>query len=374
MVQVYTRTGLKQQALDRRKKQVMEMPDSAVKDTFLRELETGKIPTARLNGVQLNTITRETKQPGAVAEFIGTDTYAPAFTERRRYEVEAGRDLEPELYPLIYSVTVDESLPKTVDIFSLGPAGVVFEDVKEGGQVKFASVNSRTKSVSMVHKAVGLEYTEDIFLYNQSWQLPILERQFGQAHNAMLNGVHMAPILDFSYQSANTTDGTTLTTFRATAQLPEKYLRTIEAAITASSTDKTNPRRGPYALLVSSADVFTAERALGRVPQEGFDRQSSAIGRVQSVVEYDGWTGTRGKKSTTYAGVPSGTAFLIHLGNRDEDFQSFFKHQLREQMDQGELVRFIMARTVYDVRFGVFADPVRSVQKITWPTAASGAS
>ena len=95
---------------------------------------------------------------------------------------------------------------------------------------------------------------------------------------------------------------------------------------------------------------------------------------MNTILEYDGWSGTRGKKSTTYDGVPAGTAYLVSLAHRTEDFMSMFKHGLRRQMDQGSLLKFIMARTVWDVRFGVFADPKRSVQKITWPVAGSGAS
>src|SRR5690606_10825447 len=107
------------------------------------------------------------------------------------------------------------------------------------------------------------EYSKDLVIFNSLWNVPIVERQMGVAHNALLNHLHLYPIINFNYQAANqtaaVTTGTTLT---------EDYLLTIEAAITAGRTDTTNPRRGPYTLLVSSSDVFSVERALMRVPQQ----------------------------------------------------------------------------------------------------------
>lgn len=377
-VKIITRESLKQQTIDRRlqaAKARYQSGNTAVLHA-IAELENGQIPRAQLpEGFDIRQHIRVVGEGNqAVAEFIGTGNFAKQFYERQRYEVEAGRDEEPLLYPALYSVVTDASLPRVLSIYTLGPAGVVFEEVTEGGEVKFASVGEGDKNVTMRHWAVGLEYTEDLFIYNELWRLPNIERGFGISHNALLNHIHMTPILTHSYAAANQTDGTALTTFKATASMPEKYLRAIESAISSATTDKTNPRRGPYALVVSGADVFTVERALNRVPQQGFDLQSSALGRVRSVIAYDGWTGTRGKKATTYDGVTSGKAYLVDLGNRAYDFQSFFKQPLRQQRGDGDLSRFIIEQVIWDTRFGVFADPKRAVQEITWPVAASGAS
>lgn len=381
-VKIITKETLKQQTLERRiasmQARLATQGSNALAMRAIAEMETGVIPRAQFPEnfdirQHINVVQGGPGKP-SVAEFIGTGDFAKQFYERQRYEVEAGRDDEPLLYPAIYQVTTDSSLPRVVSIYTLGPAGVVFEEIQEGGEVKFASVGEGDKSVTMKHYGVGLEYTEDLFIYNELWRLPNIERQFGVAHNALLNHIHMHPILTHSYKVANKTDGTALTTFAATVSMAEKYLRTVETAISAATTDKTNPRRGPYALVVSGADVFTAERALNRVPQQGFDLQSSALGRIQAVVAYDGWTGTRGKKQTTYDGVTSGTAYLVDLGNRMYDFQSFFKQPLRQQRGDGDLTRFIIEQVVWDTRFGVFADPDRAVHEITWPTAASGYS
>ena len=297
-----------------------------------------------------------------VYEFIGTDSFGEEWYERQRYEIDAGRDQEPILYTPIYEEIRDSSLPKNVPINRIGPGGVVLQEIEEGGEVKFASIGESADTVSLVHYGVGLEYSDDLVAYNQFWQVPIVERQVGIAYNALLNHVHLNPILTFSYAAANQTPANT-----AGATVQEDYLLTIQDAITNSKTDTTNPRRGPYALLVSSGDVFAVERALTRVPQEGVAIQiGQTFDQISTVIAYDGWTGTRGKLTTTYSGVSSGTGYLIDLGRRGSTFQSFMKQDLSEYGRDEDVSRFLM-QIVWDTRFGAFSDPVEAVEEITWP-------
>lgn len=364
---------LKDQRIKERIKLLEARPANASRDAQLAKLHQGEIPEIAFpKDFNFESVLKKVGKGGVIGEFVGNGDFNVQFITRQRYEVDAGRDLEPLIFPAIYEVVEDANLSKHVEIYVLGPGGVVFEEVMEGGEVKFASVDERAQTVEIRHYGVGLEYSEDLFLYNQLFRIPRLERQFGQAYNARMNNVHMTPILTQSYTGNNVTDGTALTTFRQTADLAEKYMRAIESAIATASSDSTYPRRGPYVLLCSSADQFTLERALGRVPQQGFDAQSSARGRVSSIVVYDGWSGARGKKTATYSGVSAGTAYLIDTSYKAFDFQSYFKHGLRQRMGNEDVSRFIMAQTIWDVRVGVFADPLRAVHKITLPTATSG--
>src|SRR5690606_26720258 len=175
-----------------------------------------------------------------------------------------GRDQVPLLYTPIYREIRDANLPRNISIQRIGPGGVILEEVSEGGEVKFASVQSSEAAVRIRHYGVGLEYSKDLVVFNELWGVPIVERQVGIAYNALLNHIHFSPILTASYTAANQTAAVT-----TGATLTEDYFLTIEAAITAGRTDTTNPRRGPYALLVSSANLFTVEKALTRVPQQG---------------------------------------------------------------------------------------------------------
>jgi hypothetical protein len=316
---------------------------------------------------RLDSVVRET-----VAEFIGTGDVSEEFITRRRYEVDAGRDMEPLLFGSIYDPIIDSTLPEIIPIHVMGPGGVVLEELREGEEVKFATIGDYEKSVRLHTYGVAVEYTKEMRIFNRLFQVPMIERRAGIAYNAKINQVQFEPIRTYTYTAANQTDGTALDTFLATASLPEKYLRTLEAAIVASTEDPTNPRRGPYDLVVAAGDMFTVERMLNRVNQEGTSVQSSALGMIQNVIVYNGWTGVRGKKSFSYPGVASGKAYLVHKGNKMEDWMYFVKQPLEMVMGNPDVSRRVEAQTVWDTFFTVYAAPNRAVEEITWPGATDG--
>jgi hypothetical protein len=303
--------------------------------------------------------------PGAVAEYIGSDNFSIEWSRRQYFEIDNGRLQEPLLYPAIYDVMTNSAFPAVVNLERLGPAGVVFERVEEGGEVKFASVTGSSISIPIYQYAVGIQYTKRLFMFNELWNLGLVEREAGIAYNALLNHVHLSPIINHSYGAANTTPASTSGT-----TLEEKVTRTIENAMVASVDDTTNPRYGPYVILCSSGSEFLIRRALTYVPQQSFSYQTPAIlDNIQNIIVYNGWTGTRGIKETTYPGVTAPTCFLIDIGRRDRHFKSLWKQDLQMTMGNPDVSRFIMEQSVWDVWFGMYADPTGAVQKITLPTS-----
>jgi hypothetical protein len=298
-----------------------------------------------------------------IYEFMGSDTFGTEWTTRQRYEVNAGRDEEPLVYQPLYEEIRDAGLPKHVDVNTMGPGGVVFEEVFEGGEVKFSSITAGEYTVPIRHWATGLEYSKDLVLYNATWNVALVERQMGVAHNALLNHLHLGPIIAYSYAAANQTAAVT-----SGATTTEDWMLTLEAAIAAARADTTNPRRGPYILLVSTANVFMVERMLTRAPQVGVSIQAtSALDAVRSVIAYDGWTGTRGGKVTTYPGVTAGKAYLISQQYRGQDMVSFVKQDLQNEGTQEDISRFL-TQSVWDSYLGVYCNPLRSVEEISWPS------
>jgi hypothetical protein len=297
-----------------------------------------------------------------IYEFVGTDSFGAEWQQRQSYEVNAGRDEEPLLYQPLYDIVSDSSLPKNVDVNRIGPGGVIFEEVFEGGEVKFSSITSSEYTVPIRHWATGLEYSKDLVIFNELWNVPLIERQMGIAHNALLNHLHLNPILSYTYAASNQTAAVT-----SGATLTEDYFLTLEAAVTASKTDTSNVRRGPYTLLISSSNMFTMEKALQRVPQQGETQQSSLLDMIRNVIVYDGWSGTRGNKTVTYSGVTANKAYLISQQYRGQDFRSFEKQSLQNEGMQQDISRFL-TQTVWDSYYGVYANPLRAVEEITLPT------
>lgn len=320
-------------------------------------------------GFRLDQHMREMGKAGdghRIYEFVGTDTFGPEWTKRQQYEIDAGRDEEPLLYPPLYEITANSGLPKNVDVSTIGPGGVVFEEVFEGGEVKFSTIASGQYSIAIRHWGTGLEYSKDLVLYNELWNIGIVERQMGVAHNALLNHLHINPIIAYSttpgYPAANKTAANT-----SGATTTEDWMVTLEDALKHAKADTTNPRRGPYTLLINASNIFSIEKMLQPANQIGTSVQAStALSAVRNIIAYDGWTGRRGNKTVTYPGVAAGKAYLISQQYRGQDFRSFEKQALQNEGQQVDISRFL-TQTVWDSYYGVYANPLRSVEEITWP-------
>lgn len=363
-LRVITKETLKREALDRH---IQRAQAKGVSTEVIEQLHSGTIPYARMVDFNSNRDMRLAKGSDGqtVAEFIGAGSLPTSFFERQRFEVQNGRDMEPMLYPAIYMGVQDATLPEMFTINQTGPVGAVFERIDEGGEVKFASLGSSTKSVTLYQYAAGIEYSDRIFRFNQLFRLPFIERQFGQAFNALMNHIHFNPILTYSYGASNQTAASSTGT-----TLVEKMHNTFDSAIQNSRDDSTWPRRGPYTILCASANLSTIRRAVERVPQQGFQQQSPEVfDNIRAIIAYDGWTGTRGKKSTTYSGVTANKAYLISLSHMDEDLQSYVQQPLRMQRGDGDLSRFIVEQVIWDTWFGVYASPRAAVEEVTLPTS-----
>lgn len=299
-----------------------------------------------------------------ITEFIGNDDFSEAFVERQRYEVDAGRQEEPLLYQPLYDTIQDSNLPKKVDIYLLGPGGIIFQEIKEGGEVIFGTIGESTETVSIKQYAAGIEYTMQMVMYNETWNFSIVERAAGIAHNALMNHLHLYPYIDFTYAATNKTGASAVG-----ADLTEKYATTIENAIVHSKQHKKYPRRGPYDLLISSSNMFTVEKALLRVQQQGFSKQSSALSMIRNIIVYDGATVTRGKETVEYTGVTAGKGYLISKQYKRRDASSWVKRGLTSRSGNPDISRFIEEQTVYDVHLGTYTNPLRSVEEITFPTS-----
>lgn len=292
-------------------------------------------------------------------EFIGTDDFAAEWYTRQRFNIDVGRDEEPTLFEPLYNIERSADLPKIIEIFSIGPAGVIFEEITEGGEVKFATMGESTKTARLRHYGVGVEYTKDMEAFNELWRIPTVERQVGIAHNALLNHVHLSPFLTQTYAAANKTAASAVGT-----TLEEKFAKTLENALTHAKAGK---RRGPYYLVCSSAQRYMLERVLQPVAQQGFTLQSSALGEIQGLIVYDGWEGTRGLKEIAYPGVTSGTGYLVSVSHKMEDHQAFVKQDLQVEVGNADVSRFVRAQNVWDTYFGAYCAPAASTEEVTWP-------
>lgn len=308
-----------------------------------------------------------------VWEIIQPETFGTTWTTRQMYEIQAGRDSEPLLYNPLFLTMTDENFPSAVQINSLGPGGVVFNQLLPGGETKFANIQSGTKTIPILDYTVGLEYSLRMVVYNEFWEVPIFERQAGVASNALLNHLHLFPFLNANYASspANQTAASTVG-----VNLAEKTLRTLEDAVRQSATDMTttllgfpNTRRGPYAILCSTNNVFTIERALNSANVIGVDMNSSAKGRIGTIIAYDGWTGIMNGEVTTYPPVQPNIAYLIDINaaTRMAYARDLVKFIMRKLVGNEDVSRLVASQEVLWNSLGVYVNPLAMAQQITLP-------
>src|SRR5690606_9431052 len=90
--------------------------------------------------------------------------------------------------------------PQTFTAKEFGPVQVVFLQKYEGGEVRFGDIGAEVeKVVTIVTWAAGIEYSEDMIEFNQTWRLSEVGEAFGEAYNKLLNNIHLYPIINGTY-------------------------------------------------------------------------------------------------------------------------------------------------------------------------------
>ncbi len=269
-------------------------------------------------------------------------------------DVELGREQVQLLYQLIYERIQDANLPRVLDAKWALTGTVVFTEHIEGEEVKFGRLQAEQGPIARILTyAAGFEYTKEMKDFNEAFSVEILNRGIGEAYNALLNHIHLAPIISFSYQAANKTAYQGVTGDLAWVG--------VYKTITKALADAAKAKRPGTVLLASTADQANIEMAL----KGGYQIEGTvypAISGIQSVIYYDGWDTTVGKKSYSYPGVTPGKAYLIRP---KRGFKELLKQDLRVEATSGDLSRLVESQIVAYAYRGVYAAIEENVQELT---------
>ena len=269
-------------------------------------------------------------------------------------DVELGREQVPILYRPIYSKIEDKNLPPVIDAkWALGGV-VVFTEHMEGEEVKFGKLYAEQgPTARILTYSAGFEYTKEMKDFNQSFAIEIINQGIGEAYNALLNHIHLYPIIGFNYPAANKT------AYAGAAEDPAwvGIWKTIQAA----KKDTAKAKRPGTVLLASSANEADIQMALeGGHVIEG--TKYPAISNISAVVYYDGWEVTVGKKTYKYDGVTENKAYLIRP---KRGFKELQKQDLRIEATRGDLTRLVENQIVGYAYRGVYAAIGENVQELT---------
>lgn len=293
-----------------------------------------------------------------ISEMITTSQGSMDLLEKVRIDVAFGLAEIPLLYGPVYE-RVNGPFPGGV--FQIDEntlqADVVFLEKFEGGEVQFGTLRKGVPALGSIQTyAAGFEWTEDMVEFDRTWSIELHNRAFGRAYNALLNHLHLSPIIGFTYAGGNSTAA------NATgADLQEKTHLTFQAAYTA--TVQAQPQRRGTVLLASETNRFQIEEAL-LTPVRDVQGNPLPTIPIDTIIYYDGETLVRGTDSFVYPGVTAGTCFLISPRQR---FKEMLHHDLRIDIGSADISRLIEGQQVGRARRGMYADIANSVQKVTLP-------
>ena len=293
-----------------------------------------------------------------ISEMITTAQGSMDLLEKVRIDVAFGLAEIPLLYGSLFE-RINGPFPGGV--FQIDEntlqADVIFVEKFEGGEVQFGTLRKGAPSLGAIKTyAAAFEWTEDMIEFDQTYSIEMNNRAFGRAYNALLNHIHLSPIIGFSYAGGN------LTAANATgATLQEKTHLTFQAAYTTTVTAV--PQRRGTTILASEANRFQIEDAL-LTPVR--DSQGNPFPNVpiDTIIYYDGETLVRGSDSVVYPGVTAGTCFMIFPQRK---LKEMVHHDLRIDIGPADISRLIEGQQVGRARRNAYLNIAESVQKITLP-------
>lgn len=301
-----------------------------------------------------------------VGEMITTAAGRQELLQKVVLDVELGRERVPLLYQPIFESLEDRNFPEVFDAPWAQHGVVVFLELTEGEEVKFGHIEAeKGPTARIVTYAAGFEYTEKMVKFNQTFSMQMLDRAFGEAYNALLNHIHLGSFMAATYAAANKTaavyvDAEGNPKANATGASPILSMReTIKKALA----DTLDAKRAGSILLVAGANQIPIQEALGKLWMRG--TEYAAMGGIDTIIGYDGWTVKVGKKDFSYGGVPANKAYLIRP---KRGFKELIKEDLVIDAGDGDLSRLVESQVVGRAYRGTFCAIAENVQEITLPS------
>ncbi len=303
-----------------------------------------------------------------IGEMITTDAVRKELLEKVVLDVELGRETTPTLYTPIYERIEDRNFPEVFDAKWAQKGVIVFAEHIEGEEVKFGHLQAEEgPTARIVTYAAGIEYTEDMVEYNRTFEMDEIDRAFGEAYNALLNHIHLGPIISYSYGAGNKTGAVLIDVegnlpVEGDTSFAAHPILSLRETLKKGMADARQAKRPGNILLVSGTRLDHIQEALGKFHVRGTDYAS--LTGIDTIIAYDGWEIQIGKKSYKYNGIADNKAYLIRP---KRGFKELIKHDLRIDATLADLSRLVEAQIVGRARRGVFAALTENVQEITLP-------
>lgn len=322
------------------------------------------------------------KMTKPVGEFLGSSAMVEELAQVVTVQIESGRDEHPLLYKPIYQTVSNPGLPRLLSSGFQMYADAVWLQHLEGQEVRFGTTRAEMgPTVPIVTYTSGFEWDEDIEVYDEGWRVEMANKAIGDSYNALLNHIHLSPLINFDYVTAGNT-----TAFQtAPSGNPIEAIRITLRLALANAAGKVDGqgRKHPIRPTIALANLATAYKlndalaVIGDVSAIGagtnstdlfLGRQSDTAGpnpsvnQISTIIVYDGDHMQMGNLRWDYGGMADDEVLLIQPKRNAFEY---IKHDMRVDTERpADLSRLIVAQMVARTRRGLLAVPESSIWKV----------
>lgn len=280
-----------------------------------------------------------------------------AFVQQAALDITIAQAEHPTVYQEIYDEIVNASFSETIKVRDLIGLQAAFSVVHDGESVSMASFKTgKFESVDMQTFATGYSISKDWVDYNQFWKVDQANKALGNAHNAILDHIHLSPIIKASYTGKAVTNKVTT----GSTDLENVWLtlrKGIQDALKRKSLH--GYRLRPTVALCNSSTAMDVEAAVKGLLQNG--SQLGALGVIQKVVSYDGWDGEVNGNVYNFAAPQDNEVYLIQP---KQTFKALVKTDITQLSQRGNVLTLSELDVAQFFRRAVVADVTNSVHKV----------
>jgi hypothetical protein len=329
------------------------------------KIENGRAHTFELPRPLAEYIRPVPNGTAVAGELIATPTNLREFIPKFIVDLQVSLAVQPVLYQPIYRTISDSSMPRNVDVSSMmGNTGVVFLERGEGEEIHFGErMRGQYAPVPLRNFAAGFEWTEEVVKWDETWRYQDMVDAIGRSHSALLNRIHLRPILDYAYAAGNITDPAYDPAGDPWINMWQGLAMALQQAALDKNPD-TQAGRHPTVILTHSSNRFILEQVLGglnimgRPPLPG-------LGQLNQMVVYDDYTIHEGERAYTFEGADPAWVWLIEP---KQYFIELVNQPLQVEDGPGDFSRYVAAQLRASTWRGVVASPAAAVQKLKMPT------
>jgi hypothetical protein len=229
-----------------------------------------------------------------------------------RIDVSVRKAARGTVRQLIYNITNNPNFSRTVNVSSINPYGVVFEEHTGHGDavLQGESMGGEYDSFQINIYAAGFTWDLVAELFDNTMDPTRISDAVMVGEDAKKDDLAISPILDYSYSGVQQTAASTVGTLRQ-----ELLYNTLVDGLDDLG-NRTHPVTGrklgvtDVVILASSFDARHIAQVASGLPSVN-ERSYPALSEISNVIAYDDEIIKLRDRTVTYSGVTSGTAYMI---------------------------------------------------------------